>query len=229
MNRLFLVRHGGSTGNAQEAFYNYNDSALCLTTDGVRQALATGEMLAEVGGPRWMKPGNFALEVYASEYYRAQQTARICLDQMGILSVTPKIRTLLNERNYGTAYKKIMDQEADCTENDSESSIRARVRARAFIAEIEPVLETADVLAFSHEGLLRAMVANLLGYTDEQMMLKLKHIPNGHIFLFHRALGADGSVFWEKQALPDHLVPKASPTIERPPVGLPRNLRPHTL
>jgi hypothetical protein len=31
-----------------------------------------------------------------------RQTARITLDQIGLLSIAPKIRALLNERDYGT-------------------------------------------------------------------------------------------------------------------------------
>jgi bisphosphoglycerate-dependent phosphoglycerate mutase len=36
MNRLILIRHGGSTGNEDPSFYDYSDSALCLTTNGIR-------------------------------------------------------------------------------------------------------------------------------------------------------------------------------------------------
>jgi bisphosphoglycerate-dependent phosphoglycerate mutase len=105
MNRLILVRHGGSTANEDESFYN--DSAICLTTNGIRQALNTSGILAGIE-PRWAKPGNFAL----SEYTRTQQTARIALDQMGLLSVKPAIRPLLNERDYGTVYDPRMDNDA---------------------------------------------------------------------------------------------------------------------
>lgn len=49
MNRLFLVRHGGSTANDDPSYYAFNDSAVCLTNAGVRQALNTAGMLAEVG------------------------------------------------------------------------------------------------------------------------------------------------------------------------------------
>jgi broad specificity phosphatase PhoE len=91
MNRLILVRHGGSTANEDDSFYNYSDSAICLTTNGIRQALNTAGVIGAIDA-RWGKPGNFALEVFASEYARTQQTARITLDQMGLLSVHPKIR-----------------------------------------------------------------------------------------------------------------------------------------
>src|ERR1700722_17568512 len=103
MNRLILVRHGGSSANEDPSFYDYNDSAICLTTNGIRQALNTAGVIVGVE-PRWAKPGNFALEVFASEYGRTQQTARIVLDQMGLLSAKPSIRPLLNERDYGTVY-----------------------------------------------------------------------------------------------------------------------------
>lgn len=46
MNRLILIRHGGSTGNEDSSLYAYNDSALCLTTDGIRQALDTAGVIA---------------------------------------------------------------------------------------------------------------------------------------------------------------------------------------
>ena len=113
--------------------------------------------------PTWLKPGNFNLEVFASEYTRAQQTARICLDQMELLSVSPRIVALLNERNYGTAYLDAMDTDPDYTANGSESSHQARPRARAFIDLAQPILSRADVLGFSHMGLLRAPIAELLG------------------------------------------------------------------
>jgi broad specificity phosphatase PhoE len=61
MNRLYLVRHGGSTGNETPAFYAYNDSAICLTSQGVRQALSTGDLLARGGDPKLLKPGTFDL------------------------------------------------------------------------------------------------------------------------------------------------------------------------
>ncbi len=223
MNRLFLVRHGGSTGNESPAFYGYNDSAVCLTSYGVRQALSTGGMLAKVGGPLWLKPGNFDLEVYASEYYRAQQTARICLDQMGLLSVAPLIRPVLNERNYGVTYDPKMDQIAAFSGNDSESSVRARVRIQAFVREIEPMLERADVLAFSHMGILRALLANLRNLSDQEMMTI--DVPNGGVFLFERTLGPAGASIYTQLPLPNPVLPRTAPSIEEPTVQPPPNIQ----
>ena len=74
------------------------------------------------------------LEVFASEDTRAQQTARIALDQMGLLSVALSIHPLLNERDYGTRYDEQMDIDPACTLNGSQCGVRAEVRVRGFIA-----------------------------------------------------------------------------------------------
>lgn len=218
MNRLILVRHGGSTGNEDASFYNYNDSALCLTTNGIRQALYTGGVLATVD-PRWAKPGNFALEVFASEYTRARQTARIALDQMGLLSARPRIRAELNERDYGTVYDPRMDSDPAFDGNDSESSIAARHRVRELMPEFDSLLFRADVLAFSHYGTMRALIANLLGLSDASMMTL--DVPNGGAFLFHRALNARGRSVFTQQSLPDHVLARTASLITRPPAAPP--------
>jgi broad specificity phosphatase PhoE len=218
VNRLILVRHGGSTANEDSSFYNYNDSAICLTTNGIRQALNTAGVLARVDR-RWAKPGNFALEVFASEYARTQQTARIALDQMGLLSAKPRIRPLLNERDYGTAYDPRMDTEAAFDGNDCESAMRAKLRVGGFIEEVEDLLNRADVLVFSHFGAIRALVADLIGLTDTQMMTL--DVPNGGAFMFLRTIGADGTSTYSRQPLPDHVLPRTAAAITPPPAAPP--------
>lgn len=215
MNRLVLVRHGGSTGNEDSAFYAYNDSAICLTTNGIRQALNTAQVLDDIDPTGWSKPGNFDLEVFASEYARAQQTARIVLDQMGLLSITPRISSLLNERNYGTNYLPDMDAVADFSGNQSESSIRARVRTKALIRMVEPILERADVLCFSHFGTMRALIANLTDLSDAEMTTI--DIPNGRAFLFERQIRPEGGYAYIEQELPDHILEKVEPFISPVP------------
>jgi broad specificity phosphatase PhoE len=214
MNRLIIVRHGGSTGNEDAAFYSYSDSAVCLTTNGIRQALSTAMVLDDID-PTWLKPGNFNLEVYASEYARAQQTCRICLDQMGILSVQPRISALLNERNYGTTYLPAMDTDPDCDANSSESSRQARPRARAFIDQAESLFPRADVLAFSHMGLIRAMIAELMGYSDQEMMQT--QVDNGRAFLFERTIDGDGRSIYAERELPAHVLAKSASFIAAVP------------
>jgi broad specificity phosphatase PhoE len=214
MDRLIVVRHGGSTGNEDASFYDYNDSAICLTTNGIRQALATAEVLRGID-PTWAKPGDFNLEVFASEYTRAQQTARIALDQMGLLSVAPTITALLNERNYGTTYLPAMDTDPAFDGNQSESSIRARARVRAIISLAEHLLERADVLWFSHFGTMRAIIADLLRLSDTEMMTT--DVQNGQAFLFQRTVDDDGRSIWKQVALPEHVLAKTAPPIAPPP------------
>lgn len=212
MNRLIAMRHGGSTGNEDPSFYALNDSAICLTTNGIRQCLATAAVLASVT-PRWKKPGDFAVEAYASEYTRAQQTARIVLDQMDLLSLKPRIQPLINERDYGTKYDARMDQDPYFNENDSESAVNARRRVIAFIHEVEAVLYRADVIVFSHFGTIRALVAELLEMSDTEMMRF--DVPNGAAFLFERSFQA-GEPRFSQKGLPPHILKKTASLIRMP-------------
>jgi broad specificity phosphatase PhoE len=211
MNRLFLIRHGGSTGNEDSSFYSYNDSALCLTTNGIRQALMTGDILKKIDSS-WAKPGNFNIEIYVSEYFRAAQTARIALDEMGLLSSVPKITPFLNERNYGTAYLPQMDTDPAFNGNNSESGVRTRDRVRQFLRSLEHLLERADLMLFSHFGTIRAMIAELTDLSDDEMMEV--DVPNGRAFQFNRILDDDGRARFEQQRLPDHILEKSTPFIQ---------------
>jgi broad specificity phosphatase PhoE len=211
MNRFFLMRHGGSTANEDNSFYALNDSAICLTTNGIKQCLATTAALTAVT-PRWKKPGDFAVEAYVCEYTRAQQTARIVLDQMNLLSLKPRVRPLLNERNYGTKYLKEMDDDPDLDVNDSESGVKARRRVIGFLREIDPVLYRADVIAFSHFGTIRALVANLLQLSDACMMTF--DVENGSAFLFERTFDASGKPHFSQQALKPHVLKKSASYIK---------------
>jgi len=216
MNRLFVMRHGGSTGNEDPSFYALNDSAICLTTNGVRQCLASAAVLASIT-PRWQKPGDFDVEAYVSEYTRAQQTARIVLDQMNLLSLKPGIRQLLNERNYGTKYEDKMDQDPYFNGNDSESALNARRRVVTFLQEVDAVLHRADVILFSHFGTIRALVADLLEMSDADMMRF--DVPNGAIFLFERSFEA-GKPRFSRKELPPHILEKSASLIRIPDMVL---------
>jgi broad specificity phosphatase PhoE len=211
MNRLFLMRHGGSTANEDNTFYSLNDSAICLTTNGIRQCLATAAALSDVTS-RWKKPGDFVVEAYVSEYTRARQTARIVLDQMSLLSLSPRIRPLLNERNYGTKYIDTMDKDPDFDANDSESGVKARRRIVGFLREIDPVLYRADVIAFSHFGTIRALVANLLQLSDACMMTF--DVENGAAFLFERTFDVSGKPHFSQKPLKPHVLKKSASYIK---------------
>jgi broad specificity phosphatase PhoE len=90
---------------------------------------------------------------------------------------------------------------------------------QAFLDEIEPLLERSDVLAFTHEGALQALLANLRNAPTSKMMIT---IPNGAIYMFNRHVGADGSIVWnEDTKLPDPLLPIGAPSIDPPPATPP--------
>jgi broad specificity phosphatase PhoE len=222
VNRLILVRHGGSTANEDGTFYQYADSAICLTSNGIRQALNTAGVLAKIE-PRWAKPGNFALEVFASEYCRAQQTARISLDQMALLSVQPRIHPLLNERDYGNPYDPRMDTDAAFDGGGCESQRQAVSRVRGFIAEVDYILRRADVLAFSHFGTIRALIANMIGLSEAEMMNL--DVPNGAAFVFKRSDGDDGKSVFTREPLPgDPVIREKAFRISLPPAAPPLDL-----
>lgn len=223
MNRLFLVRHGGSTANRNPAFYDYSDSAVCLTTQGVLQALNTGGVLKAID-PRWGKPGNFALEVFCSQYFRTDQTSRIVLDQMGLPSIDPTVTPRLNERDYGTTYVDAMDSDPNFDGNDSESSVQARIRAHGFLDQVTSILPRADVMAFSHMGMMRALIAEILGLSNEDMMKRT--IPNGRAFQFNREATGAGEWRFAEVELPPHLLDKDEEKILEPPKA-PAASQPH--
>ena len=137
------------------------------------------------------------------------------LDQMGLPSAKPQIRALLNKRDYGTVYDKRMDADAAFDGNGCESGRRAVVRVRGFLAEIADMLDRADVLAFTHFGAIRAIVANLIGLAETQLMSL--DVPNGGAFLFLRTFDTRGKSVFMQQPLPDHVLPKTATLITPPP------------
>lgn len=118
---------------------------------------------------------------------------------MGILSVEPKIRAVLNERNYGSPFNDQGDIDPNSEAHNSEAAVRARVRVKGFIREIEPILERADVLAFSHKGTLTALLANLRGVSDADMMKV--DVNNGSVFLRNRATTPRAAAFGPKSPI----------------------------
>ena len=88
---LVLVRHGQSEWNEKNLFTGWKDPQ--LTQKGIEEAIKAGNELKKMGY-RFDK-------MFTSDLFRAQETGRIILEQMG----TPLIPTIsdqcLNERNYG--------------------------------------------------------------------------------------------------------------------------------
>jgi broad specificity phosphatase PhoE len=112
-----------------------------------------------------------------------------------------------------------MDGDAAFDGNGCESGTRARARVRGFLSEIGDLLDRADVLAFSHFGAIRALVANLVGLTDAQMMSL--DVPNGGAFLFARHIDPSGAAVFTAQPLPEHVLARTAAPISQPPAAPP--------
>jgi hypothetical protein len=91
---------------------------------------------------------------------------------------------------------------------------------RGFLAETADLLYRADVLAFSHYGAIRALVANLLDLTDAEMMSL--DVPNGGAFLFARTFDTAAKPASTRQPLPEHILPKTAAAITQPPAAPPQ-------
>jgi 2,3-bisphosphoglycerate-dependent phosphoglycerate mutase len=88
---LTLVRHGQSLWNAKNRFTGWTDVE--LTAQGRTEARATGARF---------RAANLDFDVaYCSPLKRTGETARIILDQLGLLDVTVHPDLALNERDYG--------------------------------------------------------------------------------------------------------------------------------
>ena len=142
---------------------------------------------------------------------------------MALLSFQPRIYPLLNERDYGDPYDPKMDTDAAFDGGGCESQRQAVLRVRGFIAEVDYILRRADVLAFSHFGTIRALIANLIGLSEADMM-KLD-VPNGGVFVFERSDDQDGKSVFTPQPLPgDPVIREKATRISLPPAAPPLNL-----
>jgi hypothetical protein len=66
---------------------------------------------------------------------------------------------------------------------------------------------------------IRALVANLLGLSDEAMMTL--DVPNGGAFAFERVFAADGSFRFVQLKWPENILAKAATPITEPPAVQP--------
>lgn len=172
VNKVIFVRHGQSTGNLDNSFYRHSiDSAICLTELGVRQALNAGEQLHSIHHSyfKWRWHGVLA---YASEYTRAQQTARIVLDKMNLQMVEPAVEPAINERQYGdndiSHHEFHKNPYATCTNGESMVECRNRFH-RWWKNYAEPQLSQRDIILFCHGVLIQCAVGALLDLPYEEM------------------------------------------------------------
>ncbi len=174
---LVLVRHGQSEWNEKNLFTGWKDPQ--LTQKGIEEAIKAGNELKKIGY-RFDK-------MFTSDLFRAQETGRIILEQMG----TPLIPTIsdqcLNERNYGDLAGLNKDEARKKWGNDQVHEWRrsfdipppggeslkdtAERVLPYFENNIIPDLQKGlNVLIAAHGNSLRALVMNLEKIHSEEIV-----------------------------------------------------------
>jgi len=166
---VWLVRHGESSWNARQLVQGQAD-APGLTGRGISQAQNVARLLAgeQVGAIR------------SSDLLRALQTAEPVAASLGLPVVTDR---LLRERSFGLAegtglrtlspqlsgirYGRVVD--ADASPPGGESIRELYARAVRIVEALQGHPEPGDVVLITHGGMVRALLALLVGTGPEGM------------------------------------------------------------
>ncbi|MEA3136675.1 MAG: hypothetical protein QOC71_956 [Thermoplasmata archaeon] len=175
MGRIYLVRHGQTTANAQEVVQGPRIDAE-LSELGQRQAASLAEALA--GAPLHA--------VYTSPLTRARQTAEALVQRHAVRaapsdatgSLAVQVVPELYEMDYGhfigqgyAAIRDEMDQVLDAWRMGfvdqpfpgGESALLAQHRIRPFASRLVQAAETNDVAVVAHGRINRVLIATVTG------------------------------------------------------------------
>ena len=174
MPRLVLVRHGQSAWNLENRFTGWWD--VDLTEQGVAEAIAAGELLAQ--------SGILPTRAFTSLQLRAIKTLHLALEACGRLWIPETKDWRLNERHYGglTGLNKqetrdkhgaeqvhVWRRSFDVPQTESLKLTIERVRPY-WQSEILPVLASGETVIISaHGNSLRALVKHLSNISDEEI------------------------------------------------------------
>ena len=174
---LVLVRHGQSEWNEKNLFTGWKDPK--LTQKGVDEARKAGDELRQAG---------YSFDkMFTSDLFRAQETGRIILEQMGTPSIITIKDQCLNERNYGDLAGLNKDEARKKWGNDQvhewrrsfdiqppggESLKDTAERVLPYFKEnVIPELEKgSNILIAAHGNSLRALVMNLEKIHSEEIV-----------------------------------------------------------
>ena len=174
---LILVRHGQSEWNEKNLFTGWKDPQ--LTQKGVDEAINAGNELKQAG---------YSFDkMFTSDLFRAQETGRIILEQMGTPSVITIKDQCLNERNYGDLAGLNKDEARKKWGNDQvhewrrsfdiqppggESLKDTAERVLPYFKEnVIPELEKgSNILIAAHGNSLRALVMDLEKIHSEEIV-----------------------------------------------------------
>ena len=174
---LVLVRHGQSEWNEKNLFTGWKDPQ--LTQKGVDEAINAGNELKQAG---------YSFDkMFTSDLFRAQETGRIILEQMGTPSIITIKDQCLNERNYGDLAGLNKDEARKKWGNDQvhewrrsfdiqppggESLKDTAERVLPYFKEnVIPELEKgSNILIAAHGNSLRALVMDLEKIHSEEIV-----------------------------------------------------------
>ena len=174
---LALVRHGQSEWNEKNLFTGWKDPK--LTQKGVDEARKAGDELRQAG---------YSFDkMFTSDLFRAQETGRIILEQIGTPSIITIKDQCLNERNYGDLVGLNKDEARKKWGNDQvhewrrsfdiqppggESLKDTAERVLPYFKEnVIPELEKgSNILIAAHGNSLRALVMDLEKIHSEEIV-----------------------------------------------------------
>ena len=173
---LVLVRHGQSEWNEKNLFTGWKDQ---IYQKGVDEARKAGDELRQAG---------YSFDkIFTSDLFRAQETGRIILEQMGTPSIITIKDQCLNERNYGDLAGLNKDEARKKWGNDQvhewrrsfdiqppggESLKDTAERVLPYFKEnVIPELEKgSNILIAAHGNSLRALVMDLEKIHSEEIV-----------------------------------------------------------
>jgi|SRR5579872_4803070 len=167
--RLLLMRHGALEERANGRCYGQTDFS--LSEKGYEQVRRSVERLR----------GTQVHALYTSPLVRAQQSARIAADQLGIPVLTVPDLYEINvgafenltyeeiERAYPVEYKSWMEHPSTVEFPGGESFLIMKRRVLGFIANLENIHAGQTVLLVAHGGVNRIVLANALGFDDARI------------------------------------------------------------
>ncbi len=185
--RLYLARHGESTGNAQRLIFGQRDYP--LTEKGRAQARALGQ---SIEGARIER-------VVSSPLVRAQETARLARPSAAIETDARLMEQFMGRWEGLTEAEVLADNAllwqamlSDWTRDQAappEGESYAALRARVFQAASEIIARGEDTLVVAHAGVLAAL-SNLLLKTPREQCAH-EHFPCASAIVLE--IGEDGA------------------------------------
>jgi len=182
--RFYFVRHGQSTANLKNEYYNDREAG--LTDLGRIQAAKVGCDLKKLGK-------NFKI-IFCSPYRRAVETCKIALEKADLdcsliiedEQITErKFDGLIGKRATKKQNRMLYYYGSDQAEKDGVETLEAlEQRARSFINKVVQNYPDSDILIFSHGAFGLAFRAAIEGRPESGNLFDLNLLKNGEIAIF---------------------------------------------